>query len=138
MSRKLLNWGWSPFLITVLAVVGAIFEWPVEVVGPVLIVILIIGLVMAATAAREKRLEQLALRLNELGGHFNRRFMGDSSLSIFVVIRTLLTSDNARVWAWPGNARWRSGFSIPGPAALPPGWRAISGDGALALTCGPV
>jgi len=100
MSRKLLSWGWSPFLITVLAVVGAIFEWPVEVVGPVLIVILIIGLVMAATAVREKRLEQLALRLNELGGHFNRRFMGDSSLSIFVVIRTLLTSDNARVWAW--------------------------------------
>jgi len=100
MSRKLLNWGWSPFLITVLAVVGAIFEWPVEVVGPVLIVILIIGLVMAATAVREKRLEQLALRLNELGGHFNRRFMGDSSLSIFVVIRTLLASDNARVWAW--------------------------------------
>jgi hypothetical protein len=100
MSRKLLNWGWSPFLITVLAVVGAIFEWPVEVVGPVLIVILIIGLVMAATAVREKRLEQLALRLNELGGHFNRRFMGDSSLSIFIVIRTLLASDNARVWAW--------------------------------------
>jgi len=26
--------------------------------------------------------------------------MGDSSLSIFVVIRTLLTTDNARVWAW--------------------------------------
>ncbi len=100
MLRKLLSWGWSPFLITVLAVVGAIFEWPVEVLGPVLVIILVIGLVMAATAAREKRLEQLALRLNELGGHFNRRFMGDSSLSIFVVIRTLLTSDNARVWAW--------------------------------------
>jgi hypothetical protein len=100
MLRKLFSWGWSPFLITVLAVVGAIFEWPVEVLGPVLVVILVIGLVMAATAAREKRLERLALRLNELGGHFNRRFMGDSSLSIFVVIRTLLTSDNARVWAW--------------------------------------
>jgi len=100
MSRKLFSWGWSPFLITVLAVVGAIFEWPVEVLGPVLVIILVIGLVMAATAVREKRLEQLALRLNELGGHFNRRFMGDSSLSIFVVVRTLLTSDNARVWAW--------------------------------------
>jgi hypothetical protein len=100
MFGKLVSWGWSPFLITVLAVVGAVFEWPVEVLGPVLVIILVIGLVMAATAAREKRLEQLALRLSELGGHFHRRFMGDSSLSIFVVIRTLLTTDNARVWAW--------------------------------------
>jgi len=100
MFRKIVSWGWSPFLITALAVVGAIFEWPVEVVGPVLVVILIIGLVMVATAAREKRLEQLAFRLSEQGGHFHRRFMGDSSLSIFVIIRTLLTTDNARVWAW--------------------------------------
>jgi hypothetical protein len=100
MFGKLVSWGWSPFLITVLAVVGAVFEWPVEVLGPVLVIILVIGLVMAATAAREKRLEQLALRLSELGGHFHRRFMGESSLSIFVVIRTLLTTDNARVWAW--------------------------------------
>lgn len=100
MFRKLVSWGWSPFLITILAVVGAVFEWPVEALGPVLVIILVIGLVMAATAAREKRLERLALRLSELGGHFHRRFMGDSSLSIFVVIRTLLTTDNARVWAW--------------------------------------
>jgi hypothetical protein len=100
MFRKIFSWGWSPFLITALAVIGAIFEWPVEVVGPVLVVILIIGLVMVATTVREKRLEQLALRLSEQGGHFHRRFMGDSSLSIFVVIRTLLTTDNARVWAW--------------------------------------
>jgi len=100
MFRKIVSWGWSPFLITVLAVIGAVFEWPIEVLGPVLVIILVIGLVMAATVAREKRLEQLALRLNELGGHFHRRFMGDSSLSIFVVIRTLLTTDNARVWAW--------------------------------------
>ena len=100
MFRKIFSWGWSPFLITALAVVGAIFEWPVGVVAPVLVVILIIGLVMVATAAREKRLEQLALRLSEQGGHFHRRFMGDSALSIFVVIRTLLTTDNARVWAW--------------------------------------
>ena len=100
MLRKLVGWGWSPFLITALAVAGAIFEWPIEALGPLMVVILIIGLVMAATGAREKRLEELALRLNELGGHFHRRFMGDSSLSIFIVIRTLLTTDNARVWAW--------------------------------------
>jgi len=100
MSGRLLSWGWSPFLIAVLAVIGCLLGWPVEVLGPVLAVILIIGLVVVASSARESRLEQLALRLNELGGHFNRRFMGESALSIFVVIRTLLTTDNARVWAW--------------------------------------
>jgi hypothetical protein len=100
MLRNLASWGWSPVLITVLAVVGSIFEWPIAALAPVLIIILVIGLVMVATSTREKQLESLSLRLKELAGHFNRRFMGDSSLSIFVVIRTLLTSDNAKVWAW--------------------------------------
>jgi len=100
MLRNLISWGWSPALITVLAVVGYIAEWHIGVLGPVLVIILIVGLVMAATSASEKRLERISLRLRELVGHFNRRFTGDSSLSIFVVIRTLLTSDNAKVWAW--------------------------------------
>jgi len=99
MSRTL-SWGWSPILITALAVIGYIYEWPIEALAPMLVVILVIGLVMGATGTREKQLESLSLRLKELGGHFNRRFTGDSSLSIFVVIRTLLTSDNAKVWAW--------------------------------------
>ena len=100
MSRTLLSWGWSSILITALAVVGYIYEWPIEALAPVLVIILVIGLVMGATGTRERQLESFSLRLKELAGHFNRRFMGDSSLSIFVVIRTLLTSDNAKVWAW--------------------------------------
>jgi hypothetical protein len=100
MSRTLGSWGWSPILITALAVVGYIYEWPIEALAPMLVIILVIGLVMGTTGTREKQLESLSLRLKELGGHFNRRFMGDSSLSIFVVIRTLLASDNAKVWAW--------------------------------------
>jgi hypothetical protein len=100
MSRTLLSWGWSSILITALAVVGYIYEWPIEALAPVLVIILVIGLVMGAAGTRERQLESFSLRLKELAGHFNRRFMGDSSLSIFVVIRTLLTSDNAKVWAW--------------------------------------
>jgi len=100
MLRNLISWGWSPVLITALAIVGYIYEWPIEALAPVLVIILVIGLVMRASGTKERQLEQLSLRLKELAGHFNRRFMGDSSLSIFVVIRTLLTSDNAKVWAW--------------------------------------
>jgi len=100
MSRTLVSWGWSPILITALAVVGYIYEWPIEALAPVLVIILVIGLVMGASGAKEKQFERLSLRLKELAGHFDRRFMGDSSLSIFVIIRSLLTSDNAKVWAW--------------------------------------
>ena len=100
MSRTLISWGWSPILITALAIVGYIGKWPIEALAPVLVIILVIGLVVGATGTKEKQFERLSLRLKELAGHFNRRFTGDSSLSIFVVIRTLLTSDNAKVWAW--------------------------------------
>jgi len=98
--RTLVSRGWSPILITALAVVGYIYEWPIEVLAPALVIILVIGLVVGVTGAKEKQFERLSLTLRELGGHFNRRFMGDSSLSIFVVIRNLLTMEDARVWAW--------------------------------------
>ena len=55
---------------------------------------------MAATSAREKRLEQSSVRLKELAGYFNRRFAGDSSLSIFAIIDTLFNIDNPKLWDW--------------------------------------
>jgi hypothetical protein len=93
--------GWSPILITVLAIVGVIYEWPIAVVAPIAGVILVIGLVLLAIGAREKELEHASLRLKELSGYFNRRFMGDSSLSIFAVIDSgLYNVDNPKLWAW--------------------------------------
>jgi len=98
--KTIVNWGWCPILITTLAVVGFIYEWSIGAIAPVLIIILVIGLVVAVIGAREKELELSSLRLRQLAGYFNRRFMGDSSLSIFVVIRSLFSTDNAKVWAW--------------------------------------
>ncbi len=98
--RSIINWGWCPILITALALIGYFYEWPIWVLAAVLVIILIIGLVVAITRAGEKELEHASLRLKQLAGYFNRRFMGDSSLSIFVVIRSLFTTDNAKVWAW--------------------------------------
>ena len=98
--KTIVKWGWCPILITALAVVGGIYEWSIGAVAPVLIIILVIGLVVAVIGAREKELEHSSLRLRQLAGYFNRRFMGDSSLSIFVVIRSLFNIDNAKVWAW--------------------------------------
>ena len=98
--RVIVSWGWSPTLITALAVVGYIYEWPIEVLAPVLAIILVIGLVMVTTGAQEKEIEHSASRLKQLVGYFNRRFAGNSSLSIFVIIDSLFKVDNPKVWDW--------------------------------------
>jgi hypothetical protein len=90
----IVKWGWCPILITAVAIIGRQYEWPLWVLALVMVVLLIIGLSVAVSTARA------AMRLRQLAGYFNRRFTGDSSLSIFVIIRSLLTSDNARVWGW--------------------------------------
>ena len=98
--RTVINRGWCPILITVLAVVGFIFEWEIWIVAPVLGVILVIGLVVAARGARERELELSFLRLRQLADYFTRRFMGNSSLSIFAIIDSLFNIDNPKLWDW--------------------------------------
>jgi len=98
--RAVINRGWCPILITALAVVGFIFEWEIWIFAPVLGVILVIGLVVAARGARERELELSFLRLRQLAGYFTRRFMGNSSLSIFAIIDSLFNIDNPKLWDW--------------------------------------
>ena len=98
--RAIVAWGWSPILITALALIGFQYEWPIEVLAPVLGVILVIGMVVAVIRAREKQLELSALRLRQQAGYFNRRFSGNSSLSIFAIINSLFAIDNPQLWDW--------------------------------------
>ncbi len=98
--RTLINRGWYPALITALAVIGLYFEWPLEALLPTLIVILAIGLLVTVIKARERQLERSAVRLRQIAEYFNRRFMGESSLSIFVIIDTLFNLDNPKLWDW--------------------------------------
>jgi hypothetical protein len=94
------RWGWCPILITAVALIGRYYEWPLWLMALVMVVILIIGLSVAVAIARERAVERASIRLKQLAGYFNRRFTGDSAVSIFTIIRSLLTSDNARVWGW--------------------------------------
>ena len=96
--RAIVDWGWSPVLITALAVVGFVYEWPLEIVIPVLSVVLIIGLVAVVVKSRERQQELVSQKIRQLAGYFNRRFMGNSSLSIFAIIDSLFKVDNAQVW----------------------------------------
>ena len=98
--RTLINRGWYPALITALAVIGLYFKWPLEALLPTLIVILAIGLLVTVIKARERQLERSAVRLRQIAEYFNRRFMGESSLSIFVIIDTLFNLDNPKLWDW--------------------------------------
>lgn len=100
MIKNLAKWGWYPALITALAVLSLIYQWPIEVVVPSLIVILAIGLVVAVIGARDKQLELASLRLRQLADYFDRRFMGTSSLSIFAIINSLFNIDNPKLWEW--------------------------------------
>ncbi len=100
MLRTVLNWGWAPALITLMAVLGLIFQWPIQVVAPVLGAILVIGLLVVVVAARGRELETSAQRLRQLASYFTRRFTGNSSLSIFAIINDLFKVDNPQLWDW--------------------------------------
>lgn len=98
--RAVINRGWCPILITALAVVGFIFEWEIWIIAPVLGITLVIGLAMVVRGAKERELKLSFLRLRHLAGYFTRRFMGNSSLSIFAIIDSLFNIDNPKLWDW--------------------------------------
>ena len=100
MLRTIFDWGWSPIVITALALIGYLYEWPIEFLAAVLGIILVIGLVVAVVRAREREMELSALRLRQLIGYFNRRFTGNSALSIFAIIDSLFSVENPQLWDW--------------------------------------
>jgi len=98
--RTIVNWGWCPILITVLAVLFCAYGLPVWVLAPILIIILAIGLATALIGVKESELELASQKLRQLAGYFNRRFMGSSSLSIFAIINSLFNIDEPKLWEW--------------------------------------
>jgi ABC-type multidrug transport system fused ATPase/permease subunit len=91
---------WPLVLIAIFAVIGDFYQWSFEIQATVLGVILVIGLVTIWVGAREKELERASQRLKELAGYFSRRFMGESTISIFAIIERLFKTDNTRLWEW--------------------------------------
>ncbi len=98
--KIIISRGWYPALITVLAVLGVLYRWPMEWVAPALIFILALGLVVTVIKARERQLERTVLRMRQLAEYFYRRFMGDSTLSIFIIIDSLFNIENPKLWDW--------------------------------------
>jgi len=98
--RTIIVWGWSPIVLTTLAILGIIYEWEIWLVVSSLVSILVIGLIMAILRAGERRLESVSIRLKQQTGYFNRHFTGTSSLSIFAIIDTLFNLDDPQLWDW--------------------------------------
>lgn len=100
MLKTVIYYGWAPILITALAIIGYIYEWPLEAIATILGILLVVSLAIVAVGAREKELERSSQKLKDLASYFNRRFMGESSLSIFAIINSLFKTDNAKLWDW--------------------------------------
>ena len=100
LVRTIIVWGWAPILITALAIVGAIYDWSLQLLIPVLGVILVFGLIAAGVSGGERRLEILAMKLRNNARNFSRRFMSTSSLSIFTIIDTLFSLEDPQLWDW--------------------------------------
>lgn len=98
--KAIVNKGWSPILITALAIVGSFQEWKPGILASVIGVILVAGLVVFAIGSREKELERASYRLKQLAGYFQRRFTGNSPLSIFAIIDGLYNIEDTRLWTW--------------------------------------
>ena len=102
MFVSIVKRGWFAVLITVIAVLALIFydSVPYTWVVPGLIILLFIGLIVTIITARNDKLGAQSLRLSQLASHFNRRFMGNSTLSIFAIIDSLFSMENQQVWEW--------------------------------------
>jgi hypothetical protein len=98
--KTIFVWGWSPILITALAITGVVYEWDLWFLATLLSIILVIGLIIAVIKSSERQLDILSLKLRQLTGYFNRRFTGTSSLSIFAIIDTLFNVDDPQLWDW--------------------------------------
>ena len=100
MLRWLIYWGWSPILITTLAILDNIYDWPFWVITAALIITLAAGLILGAIGVGRSNLEHSSQRLRQSAGYFVRRFTGSSSLSIFAVIDRLFNTENPELWHW--------------------------------------
>lgn len=100
MLRTVVSRGWYPTLITALAVVALIYEVSINIVVPVLVGLLCLGLIVTVINARRNELGMQALNLTQLATYFNRRFMGNSSVSVFAVIESLYSVENTTIWEW--------------------------------------
>ncbi len=98
--KTIIIWGWSPVLITALALLGYYYQWEIWLVATTLGITLVVGLLVVILSASERQLEQISMRLKQQAGYFSRRFTGTSSLSIFAIIDTLFNMDDPQLWDW--------------------------------------
>ena len=61
--------GWALIILMAVAIVGYVYEWPIELLASVLSVVLIAGLVSAIVGSREKELEKSSHKLRQLAGY---------------------------------------------------------------------
>jgi hypothetical protein len=100
MFRNIISRGWLPVLIAVVAAVAIIYDVSVNIIVPVLAGLVCVGIAVVIINTRKDQLELQSLKLAQLASYFNRRFMGNASITIFSVIEGLFGVENQAIWEW--------------------------------------
>lgn len=100
MFKTIVVWGWSPVLITSIALLGINYNWEFWMLATFLGITLLAGLIFIIVRESDKELETIVLRLRQQASYFSRRFTGTSSLSIFAIIDTLFNMEDPQLWDW--------------------------------------
>jgi len=100
MFKNIMVWIWSPIIIIGIAVGGILGEWEPWITITLMSVVLLTGIAVAMITASERENEKMSGRIRQLAGHFTRRFGGESSYSIFAIIRELFRTQDAELWEY--------------------------------------
>ncbi|MCL2474935.1 MAG: hypothetical protein FWF37_02230 [Chloroflexi bacterium] len=100
MAKNLFVWLWSPILMLLIGVVGNLAEWENWLTLGLMSAVMLIGIAVAIITAQERANEKISDRIRQVSGYFTRRFGGESSYSVFAIIRELFRTKDPELWEY--------------------------------------
>ena len=92
--------GWSLILVTVISIVSLEMNWPIWVIAPILVIILVVGLTMELRRSKQVQLTTMAEDLRDLTKHFYDTFIERRELSVFNLAQNLHTPSSPEIADW--------------------------------------
>jgi len=100
MAKNLLVWLWSPILMLLVSAVGILAEWESWLTLVLMGAVMLVGVAIAIITAQERQNEKISDRIRQISGYFTRRFGGESSYSVFAIIRELFRTKDPELWEY--------------------------------------
>ena len=100
MLKNIIVWIWSPIIMLGIAIGGMLAGWESWITVVLMSVVLVAGVAVAIITAAERENEKISGNIRQLASHFTRRFGGESSYSIFAIIRELFRTQDPELWEY--------------------------------------